>query len=61
MSKFIKVGNKTTKAGIITVFNTTRAKFPYTKVKFIKRNIAEVISTLEPENKNCCQTNLSFQ
>jgi hypothetical protein len=51
MSNFIKEADVTTEAGFIIAFNIARAKRPYTDGEFIKKNIGQVISALDPENK----------
>lgn len=51
MSMFMKEADVTTEAGFIIAFNIARAKRPYTEGEFIKKNIFEVISALDPENK----------
>ncbi|XP_050061715.1 general transcription factor II-I repeat domain-containing protein 2-like [Aphis gossypii] len=51
MSMFTKEADLTTEAGFILAFNIAKAKKPYTEGEFIKKNMAQVISVLEPENK----------
>jgi hypothetical protein len=51
MSMFAKEANVITEAGFILAFNIARAKRPYTEGELIKKNIAQVISVLYPENK----------
>lgn len=41
----------TTEVGCIFAFNIAKAKKPYTEEKFIKKNMKQVISILESENK----------
>lgn len=56
MSMFTKEADLTTEAGFILAFNIAKAKKPYTEGEFIKKNMAQVISVLEPENKKTAET-----
>jgi hypothetical protein len=51
MSMLTTEADVTTEAGLILAFNITRAKHSYTEGQFVKKNIAQVISVLDPENK----------
>lgn len=48
---FTKEADLTTEAGFILAFNIAKAKKPYTEGEFIKKNMAQVIFVLEPENR----------
>jgi hypothetical protein len=48
---FTKEADVTAEAGFILAFNIARAKRPYTEGEFVKKNIAQVISVLDTENK----------
>jgi hypothetical protein len=55
MSMFTKEADVTTEAGFILAFNIARAKRPFTEGEFVKKNIAQVIYVLDPENKKSAQ------
>lgn len=51
MSMFTKEADLTTEAGYLLAFNIAKAKKPYTEGEFVKTNISQVVSILDPENK----------
>lgn len=51
MSMFTKEADLTTEAGFAVAFNIAKSKKPYTEGDFVKKNITQVISILDPENK----------
>uniref|UniRef100_A0A1B6MPL2 Uncharacterized protein n=1 Tax=Graphocephala atropunctata TaxID=36148 RepID=A0A1B6MPL2_9HEMI len=51
MSMFTKEADLTTEAGLVLAFNIAKAKKPYTEGEFIKKNMSQVVSILDPENK----------
>jgi hypothetical protein len=51
MPMFTKEADVTPEAGFVLAFNIARAKRHYTEGEFVKKNIAQVISVLDPENK----------
>lgn len=48
---FTKEADVTTEAGFLLAFNIAKAKKPYTEEEFTKKNMAQVVSILAPENK----------
>jgi hypothetical protein len=55
MSMFTKEAHVTTEAGFVLAFNIAWAKRPNTEGEFVKKNIAQVIYVLDPENKKSAQ------
>lgn len=48
---FTKEADVTTEAGFLLAFNIAKEKKPYTEEEFTKKNMAQVVSILAPENK----------
>ena len=40
-----------TESSFVMYWNTARAKHPYSDSGFVKKNVAEVVTVLEPNNK----------
>lgn len=51
MSVFTKESDLTTEASFALAFNIAKAKKPYTEGEFVKKNMAQIISILDPENE----------
>ena len=49
-SSFSKESNITTEASFVIAWNIARVKHPYTDGEFIKQNISDVLSVLDPKN-----------
>jgi len=48
---FTNEANDSVEASFVIAFNIARAKRPYTDGEYIKKNILNVISVLNPENQ----------
>ena len=58
-SSFSKESNITTGASFVIAWNIARVKHPYTDGEFIKQNISDVLSVLDPKKGQNPQINFT--
>ena len=51
LTAFTKEADVTTEASYAIAWNIARSKHPYSDGEFLKKNILQVVSTLDPSNK----------